>query len=292
MSLEVNLKEYLSFQHSAEYAEFFVGPRHTITDPNNLPSPSAVVNESSCKTGVAISSTNSEAFDKAWLDGMHELFLEKLQQQNKYGSITQSDRTELHDFLETGLSNGRQLILQIMICPPGKCFQIHAHPNIESMLTLNGSLHELRSIGPPIEPPSYYYCKPPPQQPTAIKEKNQMSDESKEKDVCGSESEINTKKVKSIDGPSIPFTTLFEKKATVTGQLIVNEIGSVHQSYTVGDINPKHNNVDGFKDVEDEDNVRGVAMLVLWSGCHANTHPSRVFTRDNRLRLFVGKKDL
>jgi hypothetical protein len=43
---------------------------------------------------------------------------------------------ELDEYLETGLSNGRKLRLQVMVLPPGMYFKIHAHPNIEFEVTL------------------------------------------------------------------------------------------------------------------------------------------------------------
>ena len=140
--------------------------------------------------------------------------------------------TNLDEFLSTGLSNGRKLHLQVMAIPPSKCFKIHAHPNIEFELTLLGALHEFRWIGPPV----------------------------RKEELVGTKEELI--------GPDIASMAVFEKLEAREGEFIVNEIGSVHQSFT--------------------DNEVGVVFVCLWSGCHANTPPNRVFCKDRRLRPSAG----
>jgi len=269
--MEINLREYFSEVENHDTIQetlgsIYLGPRHLITDPRKLPSASEIINESTNKTGIEIPDSKMKQFDSAWIDGMkqlfHEKYLEFQNQQEKDKNTTSNTITELDNFLETGLSNGRPLLLQIMVCPPDKWFKLHAHPNIESMLTLKGSLHELRAIGPPIEAPTFYFLHP---------ENNNKSKLGDSKEETNENS-----KVREVKGPSIPFSTFFEKKSTVKGQMIVNEIGSVHQSYTTS----MKENVD-----EDGDDGNGISMLVLWSGCHANTPSSNVFCRDARLKL-------
>mmetsp|Transcript_8649 Transcript_8649/g.12759 ORF Transcript_8649/g.12759 Transcript_8649/m.12759 type:complete len:225 (+) Transcript_8649:93-767(+) len=138
----------------------------------------------------------------------------------------------LDDFLSTGLSNGRKLHLQVMAIPKSKCFKIHAHPNIEFEYTLLGALHEFRWIGPPVP----------------------------KEELVGSKEDLV--------GPDIASMAIFEKMEAREGEFIVNEIGSVHQSFT--------------------DNEIGVIFVCLWSGCHANTPPHRVFCKDRRLRPSAG----
>lgn len=33
---------------------------------------------------------------------------------------------------------------------------------------------------------------------------------------------------------------------------------------------------------------KAAVLLVIWGGCHANTHPSKVLSKDSRLRPNVG----
>jgi hypothetical protein len=136
---------------------------------------------------------------------------------------------QLDEFLTTGKSNGRSLKLQVMVLPPGKYFKIHAHPNIEFECTLKGRLCEFR----------WLFVVPP-----------------------------EELKGESPLGPDIGKTDMFFEEVVKEGECLVNEIGSVHQSFTAPD--------------------EGCAIIVLWSGCHANTHPSRVENSDCRLRPNAG----
>lgn len=280
--MDMNFRAYLAEIDNYNIREkktgdFYLGPRHPIVNPQTLPSVSSVINESSHITGIEIPRSKQKDFDLKWLDVMKKLFVEKHLSFQKYekggANSNPTVKTDLDYFLEDGFSNGRPLFLQIMVCPPDKCFKLHAHPNIESMLTLKGSLHELRAIGPPIESPSFYIPAPGNESGDHT-EKNECDDIQMNK---GSDERKFHSKIGEVIGPSIPFSTFFEKKCTVKGQMIVNEIGSVHQSYTTS----RNENYD---DGRDEGN--GVSMLVLWSGCHANTPSSKVFCRDARLNLF------
>jgi len=127
---------------------------------------------------------------------------------------------ELEEFMAGGLSNGRSLKWVIMDILPNRNFPLHAHPNIESIYVARGTLHEMRLSGLP---------------PTR---------------------EFPTDNLGNPEGPDLstePWT--FEHNILPEGSFLVNEIGSVHQSYT-----------------ENE----GVVLLVLWGGCHANVTKPRM----------------
>lgn len=143
-------------------------------------------------------------------------------------------KTELDDYFETGTSNGRRLKLQIMMLPPGNYFRIHAHPNIEFEVTLAGTLEEFR-----------WLWRMPAQQ------------------LVGD---------KQLKGPGIAATSNFEHRQVQAGQCMLNEIGSIHQSFTSA-------------------NGPACVILVLWSGCHANSHPSIVHNKDPRLQPKAGWED-
>ena len=138
---------------------------------------------------------------------------------------------ELEEYKSLGSSNGYPLRLQLMILPPKKCFKIHAHPNIEFECTLLGALCEFRWLF------------------------KQSADE------------IHASNKDNIKGPTIPENSPFEYRKIRQGQCMLNEKGSVHQSFSEDD---------------------GCVILVLWSGCHANTHPSCVFNKDKRILPSAG----
>jgi hypothetical protein len=144
-------------------------------------------------------------------------------------------RPQLDEFLRTGKSNGRPLQLQVMVLPPATYFKIHAHPNIEFELTLKGCLEEFR----------FLFRVP------------------KEELLAQSSSSS------SLRGPNITRDHVFQHLKVEAGQCMINETGSVHQSFT------------GLQ--------QPCALLVLWSGCHANTRPEQVDQDiDRRLKPTAG----
>lgn len=141
---------------------------------------------------------------------------------------------ELENYFTTGLSNGRPLKLQVMILPPGMYCRIHAHPNIEFELTLHGTLQEFRWL---------WRVTP------------------------SSDDDGGVLTGDSPSGPEIAKQSPFVHNRVKKGQCMLNETGSVHQSFTEDD---------------------GCVILVLWSGCHANIHPSRIYNTDPRLKSCAG----
>lgn len=215
--MDYSLKQnWSSVDANISRKEIFVGPVHEVDDPKSFPSVSFVINESVDSTGILVTPRLEKAFDDAWFQAMKASFSQK----------SNDAKQQLDDYLETGLSNGRKLRLQIMLLPPGRYFKIHAHTAIEFECTLKGSLHEFR----------WSFLVPP--------------------EKLTGENPI---------GPEIAETQLFEHLQVNEGECLVNEIGSVHQSFTAKD--------DGE-----------CVIVVLWSGCHANTHPSSVKNTDCRLR--------
>ena len=216
----------------------YVGPAHRVLDVSKLPSPSTVINESMYKTGVHIPDGMCQRFDDEWKSSMTKCFQ------------ASNNTAELDEFWTTGKSKGRILQLQVMVLPPGTYFKIHAHPNIEFELTMTGTLEESR----------FQFCMPIESlMTTATSESssgNGGSDNNKESTDC------------EIVGPTIQSTDTFVHNKVGPGQCMMNEVGSVHQSFT-GTESP-------------------CAILVLWSGCHANTRPENVHCTDCRLKPTAG----
>lgn len=51
---------------------------------------------------------------------------------------------EFDELLQTGRSNGREMKWDIMTISPNTSFKLHAHPNIEIIYVIDGAIHELR----------------------------------------------------------------------------------------------------------------------------------------------------
>mmetsp|Transcript_38153 Transcript_38153/g.92795 ORF Transcript_38153/g.92795 Transcript_38153/m.92795 type:complete len:249 (-) Transcript_38153:69-815(-) len=218
----------------------YIGAVHRILDVSKFPSPSTVINESMYKTGVYIPDDMCQRFDDEWKSSMTRCF------------EASNNTTQLDEFLTTGKSKGRILQLQVMVLPPGTYFKIHAHPNIEFELTLTGTLEESR----------FQFCMPIESSMTTAasgsSNGNGNGNGSNNKDSTDCE----------IVGPTIQSTDTFRHNKVGPGQCMMNEVGSVHQSFT-GTESP-------------------CAILVMWSGCHANTRPENVHCTDCRLKPTAG----
>jgi len=138
---------------------------------------------------------------------------------------------QLVHYFKTSHSQGRKLKLQILRLPPGKYLKLHAHPNLEFEVTLAGNLQEFR----------FLFTVPP-------------------EELHGQDPV----------GPIIASNHMFTHVEVPAGHCLVNEVGSVHQSF-----------------VKSHDK-QPCTMLVLWSGCHANTPPSRMHNPDPRLHPHAG----
>jgi hypothetical protein len=212
----------------------YMGPPHVINDPNFFPSVSAIINESKFQTGIYIPDQYCQDVDERWHLALRATFL--IKDHATYQS-------QLDEFLLTGQSNGRFLQLQVMILPPSTYFKIHAHPNIEFEFTLKGCLEEFRFL---FHVPKEELAAP-----------------------SSSSSSSVSSSVSLLRGPNITKDNVFEHYKVETGQCMMNETGSVHQSFT--------------------GHEQSCAILVLWSGCHANTLPEQVDDDvDSRLQPLAG----
>ena len=149
-------------------------------------------------------------------------------------NLVQNDFSLHHlDFIDFVLSqccksNNRQLQWSVMSCPRGVQFPLHAHPNLELIYCIRGELFEVRMHGEPI---------------TRTFEKSDTRDDLKSNS--------------NVIGPDLTYLRRNWSFGTLkTGEWLVNEIGSVHKSFTSA-------KSDG-----------GCDLLVLWGGSHANiVHP-------------------
>jgi len=118
------------------------------------------------------------------------------------------------DFVRTGRSNGLGTMqYALLTIPPNSTFPLHAHPNIEFIAVCHGNLYEQRLQGRP-----------------------STRDFSRQANIFP----MNLNHL-TIDN--------FQSLLHPTGSLLVNEIGSIHLSFTKDD---------------------GCVLFVLWSGGHAN----------------------
>ena len=124
-----------------------------------------------------------------------------------------ADTDDLTELLHTGKSCGREIQWAVMDCPPATQFRLHAHPNIELVYCARGALHEIRMNGPPLV----------------------------KKFATG---KISGPNLGNLNRPWY-FDTLNE------GEWLVNEVGSIHKSFT-------------------STNGDGCVLVVLWGGSHAD----------------------
>lgn len=114
-------------------------------------------------------------------------------------------------FLQSGQSNEREMSWTVISIPPNRSFPLHAHPSIEVIYVAKGTMHEMRLIG---------------QAPTR---------------------DFGVQ----LEGPDLSGRTkdAFTHHAISQGEMLVNEVGSIHQSYT---------------------KEEGCVLLCLWSSAHAD----------------------
>lgn len=112
---------------------------------------------------------------------------------------------EANEFMRTGTSNGRRMKWHLMRIAPNTSFKLHAHPNIELIYVIRGTMNEVR------------LCGSLPKRVFDIEEK---------------------------DGPPLSDSTLglqFIRRSTSADgpepvdRFLINEKGSIHLSYTMED---------------------------------------------------------
>ena len=103
--------------------------------------PAALINSVAHETRFAIEC--AAEFNARWRAALRERF------------EAQGVVDELEAWLGTGLSNGRSLRLSVMAIKPNDWFCVHAHPNIELMQTLVGTLFT------PVKKSTSYNAKAP-----------------------------------------------------------------------------------------------------------------------------------
>ena len=201
----------------------------------NLPSPEVLGLTARCALLVKhkflenSSKTSKDQVDKIWKelwkhDKISHYFdgkdgstnrCEALQDIGKtQNQLLEKTQNQLLELIQTKKSNGITLKWTIMDCLPGTKFKLHAHPNIELVYCLQGELHEIRMDGPPVQ---NIFCR------------NQDG--------------------KTI-GPDLSNCSRSWHFDTLPhGKWLVNEVGSVHQSFT--------------------SSKKGAILIALWSS-HAD----------------------
>ena len=94
--------------------------------------PAALINSVAHETRFAIEC--AAEFNARWRAALRERF------------EAQGAGGELEAWLDTGLSNGRPLKLEVMALKPNAWFKVHAHPNLEFEQTLVGALFAAASF--------------------------------------------------------------------------------------------------------------------------------------------------
>lgn len=169
--------------------------------------------------------SDSVPLDPNEVPSIQALWKQVIQEQLQSGDST----GDLSDFVRSRCrsSNRRPMQWSYMRCPPGTQFQLHAHPNIELVYCSQGALHEIRMDGEP-------YTKE-----FAVASR-------------GGDGGADETAPKSVRGPRLTALRRPWSFATLpAGRWLVNEVGSVHKSFTAT-------------------NGKGCHLLVLWGGSHAD----------------------
>jgi acetolactate synthase-1/2/3 large subunit len=140
-------------------------------------------------------------------------------------------KAELDDFVHSGRSNGRSMCYGSFRIGPNLTFPLHAHPNIECIYVVSGTIHERRLKG-----------EPPLRGPFQSEYSLDLSD-------------LNAEN--------------FVTRSFKQGEFLVNEIGSVHRSFTLED---------------------GAELFCLWGGSHCDV-PVRYTPEAEQTQEQKAKKD-
>eukprot|EP00746_Dinoflagellata_sp_MGD_P152220 gnl/MRDRNA2_/MRDRNA2_83516_c0_seq1.p1 gnl/MRDRNA2_/MRDRNA2_83516_c0~~gnl/MRDRNA2_/MRDRNA2_83516_c0_seq1.p1 ORF type:complete len:288 (-),score=58.11 gnl/MRDRNA2_/MRDRNA2_83516_c0_seq1:272-1135(-) len=158
-------------------------------------SPAAYINKFTNEINISIPEEFVSNVDLTWRRMLQDVV-----------GATSHGKEELQEWLQTGLSNGRPLKLQLMGLPPNMSFPVHAHPNIEMMFELAGSLSEVRLMNKVV---------------------SREFEKSNDGSALGPDL-VELKKKQDAEG-----TPLFwQKNKMPKGRFMANLIGSVHQSFT------------------------------------------------------------
>ena len=145
----------------------------------------------------------------------------------------------LSEVVSKGTSNSHPIKMQLFACPPNFDFSLHAHPSVELDIPLVGRLWERYLIGATINPSLLVRKSPLPD----------AADDSKLYDTPLDKEVDQMKKALEMDIAEkishLGKDGEFIDRPNDEGQVLYNEPGSIHQSYTK----------DG-----------GCLLLVLWAG--------------------------
>ena len=141
---------------------------------------------------------------------------------------------ELTELFEKGSSNGYPLRLQILVLPKDSTYKIHAHPNLELIIGMQGELMEYKLT-------DYHHSK------KMLQRKSYTLTPPSDNVIKDMMDQFERCMVIEDQGNRSHFV---DRVCTTQGKCCSNQIGSVHQSFSGKN--------------------KGTMVFVLWSGCHAN----------------------
>jgi len=141
-------------------------------------------------------------------------------------------------------SDSRNLEWCLMIVPKNRHFQVHAHPVMEIIYVLKGALHEIRMDGC-VNVKGHVRGDKGPNLKKGVTLRQTKNEEKGEEE----ETTTNVSLSQSLEDELQVVEMNFNRKVMEEGKWYINEIGSVHQSFTMDDY--------------DE-----TVLLVIWGGYH------------------------
>lgn len=130
-----------------------------------------------------------------------------------YEQLDSKHSAQFEELKTTKCSNNRSLQWDLMLIKPNVSFKLHAHPNIELIHVIQGTIHEYRRIGDP------------------IKTKFEITDKFGPNLRDVQDNVFIHREVKAV--PLLSSEMTEDKLST---SILINECGSIHLSFTRDDV--------------------------------------------------------
>jgi len=149
----------------------------------------------------------------------------------------------LEEVVSKGTSNSHPLKMQFLACPPNFTFKLHGHPSVELMIPLIGEVWEKRLFGATLHPSLLAGKSPLP----VAEEEGSFYTPPSVNEIAQVQESLTTLLAEKII--SMGNKGEFADRPIEEGQVLCNQVSSIHQSYTKN---------------------QGCLLLVFWCGVHAN----------------------
>ena len=152
----------------------------------------------------------------------------------RYAILSILPQNDLDQVLTCAQSNSHPLSMYLAAIPPDCCLNLHAHPAVEVFVPLVGSMHERRAMR--VALPKDTLCR------SADMEVGGMgglfTTQPTPEEIAAITNDISSR----ITFPDVGERGAFTERSICRGQIELNPVGSVHQSFTRTDGSTSHEN--------------------------------------------------